>query len=273
MKCRLTEKGLPTGLLRTPLQRTGQNLLAIVEERVKAGAVASGNRRRGKGERWWQFIGDQGRNFYAAIDSLDRVLVRSLTSKNFCFSFLPALADDLHRGADSLPGHDIWRPSASLQAESPRGLGAHFFGTTLEDRCTNATTPSDCFETFPFPDDWENLPTLEVRRDTSYYELRADPHGSERRGHDQDLQPLPQPQGAQPRDRRASDAAHVHGPSRTRRLRLDGHPHRLRLPARLRDRRGNLGTKEEAVPVPLVERYSRRGSLTADCIEREAGRD
>ena len=33
-------------------------------------------------------------------------------------------------------------------------------------------TPSDCFETFPFPDDWETHPTLESVG-KAYYEFRA----------------------------------------------------------------------------------------------------
>ena len=33
-------------------------------------------------------------------------------------------------------------------------------------------TPSDCFETFPFPDDWGNHPTLETTG-KAYYEFRA----------------------------------------------------------------------------------------------------
>ena len=34
-------------------------------------------------------------------------------------------------------------------------------------------TPSDCFETFPFPENWENHPVLEKVGKT-YYEFRAD---------------------------------------------------------------------------------------------------
>jgi hypothetical protein len=45
-----------------------------------------------------------------------------------------------------------------------------FFGSTLEDRLLY--TPSDCFETFPFPADWETDPALEAAG-RSYYEFRA----------------------------------------------------------------------------------------------------
>ena len=46
-----------------------------------------------------------------------------------------------------------------------------FFGSSLEDRLRY--TPSDCFETFPFPTDWETHPSLEAVGKT-YYEFRAE---------------------------------------------------------------------------------------------------
>ncbi len=46
-----------------------------------------------------------------------------------------------------------------------------FFGSSLEDRLRY--TPSDCFETFPFPANWETDPTLEAIGKT-YYDYRAD---------------------------------------------------------------------------------------------------
>ena len=49
-------------------------------------------------------------------------------------------------------------------------IWARFFSSTLKDDLAYA--PSDCFETFPFPSDWDN-PTLETAGKT-YYEFRAD---------------------------------------------------------------------------------------------------
>ena len=34
-------------------------------------------------------------------------------------------------------------------------------------------TPSDCFETFPFPKNWETHPALEATAGREYYEFRA----------------------------------------------------------------------------------------------------
>ena len=53
-------------------------------------------------------------------------------------------------------------------------------------------TPSDCFETFPFPEHFETNPTLEAAGQ-AYYEFRAALDGQEQRGLDEDLQPLPRP--------------------------------------------------------------------------------
>ena len=49
-------------------------------------------------------------------------------------------------------------------------IWARFLGSSLEDRLTY--TPSDCFETFPFPEGWETDPALEAAG-KAYYEYRA----------------------------------------------------------------------------------------------------
>ena len=48
---------------------------------------------------------------------------------------------------------------------------ASFLSSTLEDR--QGYRPSDCFEPFPFPSNWETDPTLEAIGKT-YYDYRAD---------------------------------------------------------------------------------------------------
>jgi hypothetical protein len=57
----------------------------------------------------------------------------------------------------------------SLQSR-PHEIWARFFGSSLEDRLRY--TPSDCFETFPFPENWETHPLLEAPG-KAYYEFRA----------------------------------------------------------------------------------------------------
>jgi hypothetical protein len=47
---------------------------------------------------------------------------------------------------------------------------ARFFGSSMKDDLRY--TPSDCFETFPFPENWESDPALESAG-RAYYEFRA----------------------------------------------------------------------------------------------------
>jgi hypothetical protein len=58
---------------------------------------------------------------------------------------------------------------AALQS-GVHDLWARFFGSSLGDGLRY--TPSDCFETFPFPHDWEARPDLEAAGQ-AYYDFRA----------------------------------------------------------------------------------------------------
>jgi hypothetical protein len=53
----------------------------------------------------------------------------------------------------------------------PHEVWARFFGSSLEDRLRY--TPSDCFETFPFPEEWQRHTGLEAAG-REYDEFRAD---------------------------------------------------------------------------------------------------
>ena len=53
----------------------------------------------------------------------------------------------------------------------PHEIWARFFGSTLEDRLRY--TPSDVFETFPFPPGWTTDPALDAAGE-AYYAFRAD---------------------------------------------------------------------------------------------------
>ncbi len=58
---------------------------------------------------------------------------------------------------------------AALQSGAHE-VWARFFGSSLEDRLRY--TPSDCFETFPFPPGWQSDPNLEAVGQ-QYYDFRA----------------------------------------------------------------------------------------------------
>jgi hypothetical protein len=58
----------------------------------------------------------------------------------------------------------------ALLQSRPHESWALFFGSTMKD--DPVYTPSDCFETFPFPPAWESNPALEEAGRT-YYDFRA----------------------------------------------------------------------------------------------------
>ncbi len=64
---------------------------------------------------------------------------------------------------------DTYASFCTLQSRSHE-IWARFFGSSLEDRLRY--TPSDCFETFPFPDNFEIHPNLEAAG-KDYFEFRA----------------------------------------------------------------------------------------------------
>ena len=62
-----------------------------------------------------------------------------------------------------------FRRLCALQSR-PHEIWARFFGSSMKDDLRY--TPSDCFETFPFPENWESCPALEAAGE-AYYDFRA----------------------------------------------------------------------------------------------------
>ncbi|MGC8742246.1 MAG: type IIL restriction-modification enzyme MmeI [Candidatus Sumerlaeaceae bacterium] len=131
------------------------DLVQIVEERVRADR----ERLRGPGdarnrEYWWQF-GAYRAGMCSAIAPLRRVLVRSRVSELHALSFVPkgwvyneqtivfAFDDDYHFALLQSNVHEVW---LRKQASSLR--------TDIR------YTPTDCFDTFPFPQE----PSHEARQ-------------------------------------------------------------------------------------------------------------
>ena len=103
----------------------------------------------------------------AAIAGLDRVLVTCRHQPQWATAFLRASSVF----AESLIvfPFDTYAAFCALQSR-PHEVWARFFGSSMKDDLRY--TPSDCFETFPFPAGWTSDPTLEaVGR--AYYEHRA----------------------------------------------------------------------------------------------------
>ncbi len=130
------------------LERAKQypDLLRIVEERVKPERerlTGPGDKRNR--EYWWQF-GAYRAGMRQAIAPLQRVLVRSRVSELHMLAFVPkgyvygdatvvfAFDDDYHFALLQSGVHEVWvwRQASSLESR-------------------NRYTPTDCFDTFPFP--------------------------------------------------------------------------------------------------------------------------
>ncbi len=144
--------------------RRWPDLMKIVEEKVKPSRMQQYREIRAR--YWWRF-GETTPALCSAIRSLNRVLVNSQVSPYLEFAFQPI---------DRVFAHTLYVypfPSfaafCSLQSRSHE-VWARFFASSLEDRLRY--TPSDCFETFPFPPNFETDPALEAAGKT-YYEFRA----------------------------------------------------------------------------------------------------
>jgi hypothetical protein len=145
--------------------RQYEDLMAIVEQKVKP--QRSLVKRDVYRNRWWQFAEKQTA-LYKAISQFDRVLVHAFVSKWMVFTFVPA--NVIVAGPHYVFVLSSYSCFASLQARSHE-TWARFFSATFKDDFRY--TPSDCFNTFPFPLDWETNPTLETTG-KAYYEFRAD---------------------------------------------------------------------------------------------------
>ena len=140
--------------------RDWPDLISIVEKKVK------GTRGKHSTAPWWQF--ERLRiELFREIEPLDRVLVNALYGVHLSFVFLPkrmVFANKLN----VMPFERYC--SFSFLQNRVHEIWARFFSSTLKDDLAYA--PSDCFETFPFPENWETNRELESIGQ-EYYEFRA----------------------------------------------------------------------------------------------------
>ena len=97
-----------------------------------------------------------------------RACVASRISDASAFAFVPTDIG-LSRTRSVVFAFDTIRGFCDLQSPRSRDLGAVL---RLVDEGRSRYTPSDCFETFPFPENWETDPALEAAG-KAYYEFRA----------------------------------------------------------------------------------------------------
>ncbi|MBL8793570.1 MAG: N-6 DNA methylase [Planctomycetia bacterium] len=144
--------------------RRWPDLVRIVEEKVKPERLKQNREIRAR--YWWRF-GETTPALFSAINARQRVLVCPIISNKLSFAFLPAKTVFSHKlavfpfqstsafGALQSRCHEVW---------------ARFFSSTMKDDLNYS--PSDCFETFPFPTDFETDPQLEAAG-KAYYDFRA----------------------------------------------------------------------------------------------------
>ena len=144
-------------------------LLSLVERQIRPGRERLGNSAidRAHKKRWWLFANDRP-ELRAAVAGLERALVTNCgAAPHLALAFQPSDRVFTH----TLAVFPFSSGSAFCVLQSrPHELWARFFGSSMKDDLRY--TPSDCFETFPFPDSWESHPDLEAAGKT-YYEFRA----------------------------------------------------------------------------------------------------
>ena len=145
-------------------RRRWPDLLAIVEERVKPARMT--DNRATYRNHWWQYA-EKRKELYLAIGGLNRVLAVSRVGQHATVSFLPSRM--VYAETVIVFPFQTFTAFCVLQSRTHE-LWVRFFGSSLEDRLRY--TPSDCFETFPFPDGWDTDGSLEAAG-RSYYEYRA----------------------------------------------------------------------------------------------------
>lgn len=148
--------------------RNWPKALAIVEQKVKPARLlltdqASADKLK---KYWWRFY-HPAKDLYAAIRSSNRVIVCSLHQPHWLVTFLPSRVVFSH--ALGVFAFDKSDALAILQSRLHESW-VKLLASSLEDRIRY--TPSDCFETFPFPPNDSCNSSLTNVGD-AYYEFRA----------------------------------------------------------------------------------------------------
>ncbi|WP_437202059.1 Eco57I restriction-modification methylase domain-containing protein [Planctomicrobium sp. SH664] len=147
-----------------PVAADWKELIQIVEMKVKP-QRESDNRELYR-RLWWQYC-EKRIALYEKVRPLDRTLAMSEVTSHVVFSFVPSSAVYAHTTKVFAFDHNA---ALCVMQCRVHEVWARFFASSLEERLRYK--PSDCFETFPFPPEWENDTDLE-RAGNEYYEFRA----------------------------------------------------------------------------------------------------
>jgi hypothetical protein len=128
-----------------PVAADYPNCLAIVEEKVRP--VRAKNKRKPRRELWWQYA-ERAPALYATIAGMEWVLTVAATSRTLAFAF--TATDVVFSHATYVIALSRWEHFALLQSAFHDAWARHYASSMKGDL---RYTPSDCFETFPFPTD------------------------------------------------------------------------------------------------------------------------
>jgi hypothetical protein len=115
---------------------------------------------------WWQYR-RTGESHQAATEHLGRVLICPVVAKHLSFAFYHKRV--VFTNALNIFAFDDYRAFSVLQSQI-HVIWALRYASTL--RTDTRYNPSDCVETFPFPEDFETNESLEAAG-REYYEFRA----------------------------------------------------------------------------------------------------
>ena len=227
-----------------PVAADWTDLLEIVEAKVKPERDIQN--RKALRERWWHYA-EKRPGLYAAIAGLDRVLVVSRVGQQAVFAFLA----NSSVFAESLIVFPFETHAAYCALQSrPHEIWARFFGSSMKDDLRY--TPSDCFETFPFPEGWETHPALETAG-REYYGFRAALMVRSNAGLTKIYNRFHDREERNPEIVKLRALHAAMDRARPGRLWMARHRDRLRFPSRLQSRRRRVGQEEKALALPLAQ--------------------
>lgn len=160
----MLSKGIVPADYPDPVAADWPQLLEIVHTKVKPDR--DGQKRDALRNRWWHYA-EKRPGLTKAIAPLDRVVVRSRIGSAFAFTFMPT-GIVFNEKVVVFPFDDY--KTLTIMQSRVHEVWAVRFSSTLKDDLQY--TPSECFETFPFPEDIDTDALLEDigRR---YFEHRA----------------------------------------------------------------------------------------------------
>ncbi len=117
-------------------------------------------------KRWWAYQAHRP-ELYQRLARVTHVLVSSQVSAQFAFAILPAKWTFAH--TVNVFCVSTFSGFAAIQSR-PHEIWARFLASSMKDDLRY--TPSDCFETFPFPVEWEKSSDLQTAGE-EYYKFRS----------------------------------------------------------------------------------------------------